>query len=139
MSQFEISGSRTGYRVEPRELTEQRTHGAAIPNVFHCNLPTRHERFKDRLLGVLRSASWWCRWKSKSALPKKFKPAISALAPIALGPGQAPQGASKPPTATKRLSWLEGLNRPLTWTLDAASFGAGWDDAAFLRYPPKPS
>jgi hypothetical protein len=26
--------------VENRELTEQRTHGAAMPNKFHCNLPT---------------------------------------------------------------------------------------------------
>jgi hypothetical protein len=43
---------RTVYRVEHRELTEQRTHGAAIPNVFHCNRPSRHERFKDRVLGV---------------------------------------------------------------------------------------
>jgi hypothetical protein len=33
---------------------------------------SRHERFKDRLLGVLRSAPWWCRRKSKSALSKKI-------------------------------------------------------------------
>src|SRR5437764_10628677 len=90
MSQFEISGSRTVYRVEHRELTEQRTHGAAISNVFHCNLPSRYERFKDRLLGLLRSAPWWRRSKSKSALPKKslkkFKPAISPFAPSRAGP-----------------------------------------------------
>src|SRR5712664_2748358 len=27
------------HRVEHRELTEQRTHGTAMSNVFHCNLP----------------------------------------------------------------------------------------------------
>src|SRR5258705_12540286 len=30
------------YSVEHRELTEQRTHGAAMSNVFHCNLPPQH-------------------------------------------------------------------------------------------------
>jgi len=58
---------------------------------FTATSPSRDERFKDRLLGLLRSAAWWRRWKSKSALPKKslkrFKPAISPFAPIALGPG----------------------------------------------------
>jgi hypothetical protein len=29
----------TMYRIERRELTEQRTHGAAMLNIFHCNSP----------------------------------------------------------------------------------------------------
>jgi hypothetical protein len=54
--------------------------------------------------------------------PKKFKPAISPFAPTCAGPR-----LKRPPREhQKRLSWLEGLNRPL-------SFGPGWDDAAFLR------
>jgi|SRR3954451_22801182 len=43
---------RTVYRVEHRELTEQRTHSAVIPNVLHCN-------------------------SLQSALPKKLEPGIS--------------------------------------------------------------
>jgi len=27
------------YRIERRELTEQRSHGAAMLNIFHCNFP----------------------------------------------------------------------------------------------------
>src|SRR5438552_15825730 len=73
---------------------------------FTATSPSRYERFNDRLLGVLRSAPWWRRWKSTSALPKKslkrFKPAIS---PFRAGPRlNGPQGASKPPADTKSLA-----------------------------------
>jgi hypothetical protein len=35
------------YRVEHRELTAQRTHGAVMSNVFHCNPPLHiHSLFR---------------------------------------------------------------------------------------------
>src|SRR5205085_7326753 len=72
--------------------------------------------------------------------PKNLDPPSRPLRRSRWDPLNGPQEHQSPPADAKRLSWLEGLNRPLTCTLDAASFGSGWDDAAaFLRYPPKPS
>jgi hypothetical protein len=72
------------YRVEHRELTEQRTHGAVIPNVFHRNSPLVISALRIACL-----ASFDQRHGGADEIQirtsKKFKLAIAPFGPIALG------------------------------------------------------